>query len=388
MTTRSEPLLPSVELPSADPPVPMLRVLLLVSKLESDWTGGIGRVVAGHARTLAQQGHAVQIAGPAAAPPGPIAGVKLRPWPPRRRPLARVPAFLEELLIWNPDVVHVHSALPRWPLVAAAALVRSGRGRPRIVVTPHTGSRAHYRSRWAREALRLADAVVTVSYWSAERAIDAGAARERIAVVPPGFAVPKPRLRPATNRTISVFARLAASKGIDIAILAFDRAARSRPGWHLVIAGRGREAASLRTLAASLPTTDRIHLVGWLAGEAKTRLLADSAIGLVPSRADNLPATLLEFQAEGIACICSETGGLPEAAESGNAGLLVPPGDVLGLANGLALLMDDADLRLRLATRGLECARARSWEAVTDRLLNVYRRIAAENSPFRPDTAP
>ncbi len=360
---------------------PALRILLVASKLEAQWTGGIGRVVAGHARALAARGQRVRVSGPADGGSGPLGGVELRPWPSRRRPIARAPWLLRELLSFRPDVVHLHSALPRWPLVATTLAARRASGRPRVVLTPHTGSRADFANAGSRWALHRADAVVTVSRWSADRAIAAGADRERTVVVTPGFRPARTRPRGATGQTIAVLARLAESKGVDVALLAFDRAARSRPGWRLVVGGRGSEAGRLHALADSLDTASRIDLCGWIEGEDKARLLAETAIGLVPSRGDNLPGALLELQAEGIPCIASDTGGMPEAVDHGLAGLLVPPGDVDALATALGRLMDHDDLRLRLGMRAREQARARSWDAATDRLLDVYGRLVGRAAP-------
>ncbi|MFC6665968.1 hypothetical protein ACFP9V_11870 [Deinococcus radiopugnans] len=62
-------------------------------------------------------------------------------------------------------------------------------------------------------------------------------------------------------------------------------------------------------------------------------------------------------------------GGVPEAV--GDAGLIVRPRDVLGVASALTRLLDDAPLRARLG----RAARERVMELFTlDGCLDAYRR--------------
>ena len=63
--------------------------------------------------------------------------------------------------------------------------------------------------------------------------------------------------------------------------------------------------------------------------------------------------------------------GPAEIISDGRDGILVPPGDIDGLANGLLSLIEDVPRRRRLAAAGLETARAydagaigRQWQAL------------------------
>jgi colanic acid/amylovoran biosynthesis glycosyltransferase len=59
---------------------------------------------------------------------------------------------------------------------------------------------------------------------------------------------------------------------------------------------------------------------------------------------------LLEGMALGTPCVATPVTGIPEAVRPEHTGLLTPPGDPAALAKALARLLDDADLRVRLAT--------------------------------------
>jgi len=350
-----------------------LRILWVASKLEREWKGGVGRVIAGALPALAARGHEVHLAGRAPeGEPAPLPGVTLHPWPARRSKLAQLPHLVALQRKLRAQVVHFHSALPHGALIVPFLWLRRALGRPLVVVSPHTGARAHYPKRLARAALARADRVIAVSRWSAERAVRAGAPRERTLVVPNGsdlLAVP-PRGKRAP--VVVALARLVASKGIDVLLEAFDAAAATRPEWRLRIAGEGREAEALRRRAAELASGARIELCGQAAGAAKEALLAEAAIGVQPSREDNLPGALLELQAWGIPCIASRVGGIPEILGEGEAGFLVPPGDVPALARALGALMEDPARRARLAEAGLRLAADRTWPRIAERLEAAY----------------
>jgi glycosyltransferase involved in cell wall biosynthesis len=370
--------------PAPGPPR-RLRVLWVLSKLE--WGGGIGRVAPGALAALAERGHEVHVAGPAAGPPPePIAGVRLHAWPARRSRLLRLPALWRTLRWVAPEIVHFHSALPHFEDLAAARLWRrlpAAPGSAALLVTPYTSTRADHRKRRHRLGLRAADAVVAASGWSAEQAVRAGAPASRTRVVHSGIAPPE-RAGPDAREPLVLFlGRLVPVKGVDVLLAGFEAAATSRPGWRLLIGGTGREEARLRARAASGPCAARIEFLGPVSGEPKGRLLERAAIGVVPSRAENFPGSLLEFQAHGLACLASAVGGIPELALGGAAARLVPPGDPGALARALGELMDDEPERRRLAAAGRARSRDLAWPRMAERLEEVYREAAARREAPR-----
>ena len=64
---------------------------------------------------------------------------------------------------------------------------------------------------------------------------------------------------------------------------------------------------------------------------------------------DACPTTVLEAMASGRPVVATTTGGIVDMIVDGENGLLVPPGDEHKLAEAMARLLNDADLRVRLA---------------------------------------
>lgn len=364
---------------------PPLRVLWIVSKMEREWRGGIGRVVAAAARALAERGHEVHLAGRAPdGEPRPIEGVRLHPWPPTRVKARQLPHLVRLQRRLRARVVHFHSALPHGAVIVPFAALRARLGDPALVLTSYTGARAHYPKRLARRALGRADALVAASQWSLERAVAAGALRERCHAVPGGIERVVAAPPAERERVVLCLARLVRSKGVDVLLEAFARAASCRSGWRLELCGEGREAAALRERAARLACAERVRFREAVAGAEKERLLRSAALGVVPSRADNYPGALLELQAHGVATIASAVGAIPEAAEGGRSARLVPPDDAAALAEALGGLMDDPQRRAALAEAALRVSRGRTWPGVAERMEAVYRALLRERSAAPP----
>jgi glycosyltransferase involved in cell wall biosynthesis len=67
---------------------------------------------------------------------------------------------------------------------------------------------------------------------------------------------------------------------------------------------------------------------------------------------DGIPNSLMEGMAMGLPAVSTTLSGIPELIEDGKSGLLVPPKDAVALADALAQLLDDSELRTQLGQAG------------------------------------
>jgi glycosyltransferase involved in cell wall biosynthesis len=94
---------------------------------------------------------------------------------------------------------------------------------------------------------------------------------------------------------------------------------------------------------------------------------------------DSLPNALLEAMSLAKPSVITSVGGIPEAIEHGENGLLVPPGDPDQLARHLLLLLDDSGLRTKLGTAAhTTYSRRFRAEIMTRQLEDCFRALASE----------
>jgi glycosyltransferase involved in cell wall biosynthesis len=167
----------------------------------------------------------------------------------------------------------------------------------------------------------------------------------------------------AQGRHALVVSRLAAEKGIDVAIAAC--AAVRLP---LVIAGDGPQRAALQALAHGTDT----RFTGHVGTQELRALRAQAGLAIVPSRsAETFALAAAEAMAAGLPLAGSAIGALPELC--GPEGL-VAPGDAAALARAARTRFGDAAAGEAGRRRILQTA---APAAVAPRLAAVYDAISS-----------
>jgi glycosyltransferase involved in cell wall biosynthesis len=139
--------------------------------------------------------------------------------------------------------------------------------------------------------------------------------------------------------------QLTSIKGHDLLL----RAMTHLPGSPvLTLTSRGPEEEKLRSIARVLGIEHRVRFLGFRERWEIPLLLEDADVVVQPSLEEGLPISVLEFMAKGKAILATRISGIPEAIEDEHDGLLVPPGRVDVLCNGLERLLGDPALRARL----------------------------------------
>ena len=118
-------------------------------------------------------------------------------------------------------------------------------------------------------------------------------------------------------------------------------------GWHAEIAGNG-EIARFQREIERLGLTERVHLSGWLGPDAVAATLSRADLLVLPSFSENLPMSVIEGMAAGLAVVTTPVGATPDIIEDDVTGLLVPPGNAPALASALRRVIEDPGLRTRL----------------------------------------
>jgi glycosyltransferase involved in cell wall biosynthesis len=136
----------------------------------------------------------------------------------------------------------------------------------------------------------------------------------------------------------------------------------------LVMAGDGPLLEPMKQLAARRGLGNRVRFLG--SRKDVPALLAASDALLLPSRHEGLPRAILEAMSVGVPSIGADIRGTRELLGSG-AGLLVPPGDVQGLALAMRYVIDH-----RVEARAMgDAGKKQSADYDLDRVLCQYREV-------------
>jgi glycosyltransferase involved in cell wall biosynthesis len=174
---------------------------------------------------------------------------------------------------------------------------------------------------------------------------------------------------------ISFLGELGSRKGTPQLIEALGRL-NDVPDWTATIAGNG-QIQETKARAVQLGIADRVKVPGWLDAQATNEVLRGSDIFVLPSFAENLPMSILEAFAYGLAVVATPVGAVADVISDGSNGLLVPAGNVDALASALRRLIVDGQLHDSLGTAAkVEHASKYEIGAYVLRLMEIWRNAA------------
>jgi glycosyltransferase involved in cell wall biosynthesis len=118
---------------------------------------------------------------------------------------------------------------------------------------------------------------------------------------------------------------------------------------------------------------ESVIIVGEVSDVDLPLLYSSADVFVLPSHVEGFGLPVLEAMACGTPVVCSNAGALPEVA--GDAALLVSPDNVEGLANAIAVVLEDASLREQLVEKGLERSQRFTWTETVERTRMVYEEV-------------
>jgi GalNAc-alpha-(1->4)-GalNAc-alpha-(1->3)-diNAcBac-PP-undecaprenol alpha-1,4-N-acetyl-D-galactosaminyltransferase len=205
--------------------------------------------------------------------------------------------------------------------------------------------------------------------------------RSRATVIPNPVVVPEVSHRPVGDRhDVVALGRLVPQKGFDLLIEAFASVTATDPRVHLTIVGGGEEEEALRAQIERLGLGERISMPGQT--EAPGDALAGATMFVLSSRVEGFPNALLEAMALGLPVVAFDCAyGPGEIVRDGVDGILVPDGDVPGLASAIRRLLASPDLRSSMGEKAREvrdrfaaAGVAAQWDALVEATIAHRRR--------------
>jgi glycosyltransferase involved in cell wall biosynthesis len=168
--------------------------------------------------------------------------------------------------------------------------------------------------------------------------------------------------------------RMTGVKRTDDVLLAVRRLRDRGVDAVLCMVGDGPDRETVEQRARELGIVRSSLFLGYQDDVAPYYAAFDALI--LPSANEGTPVSAIEALAGGRPVVATAVGGVPDVVRDGVDGFLVEPGDVDAMADRLAQLAADADLRRRMGEAGSDSVRERySVERLLDDVDALYRSL-------------
>jgi glycosyltransferase involved in cell wall biosynthesis len=278
--------------------------------------------------------------------------------------------------IGRADILHIFTpGYFSFYLAPAPALLLGRLLGKRTILNYHDGRAQDHLAHWpmARRWMRLADTIVVPSDYLVEVFARFGFVATRIQNVAGTDSLPyRERLQP---RPVFLHNRgLAPEYNPACTLRAFAVIQQRYPEARLTIAHHGPLRDELERLARALGLR-QTRFIGPVSREQMSALYDSADVYLMSPNADNMPLSLLECFAAGLAIVSSNSGGIPNIVEDRQTALLFPRNDHQAMAACALRLLEEPGLGARLAKNArAECEKYR-WTHIGPQWIALYHRL-------------
>jgi glycosyltransferase involved in cell wall biosynthesis len=245
-----------------------------------------------------------------------------------------------------------------------------------------------------RFSLRHYDHVVCVSDDLHQRCLEIGVPNDRCTLIENAIDVQSNRRDKSTEQAkqqlgldvdrplVGAVGRLSPEKGFDTLIKAIHQLRSEGLDVNLAIAGEGDQHEALRSLVDKLDLNKHVYLLGFQSNA--NDLYQASDVYALSSYREGLPNVVLEAMAMEVPVVATRVAGVPSIIKDGENGLIVAPGDVEQLTQGLARLLKSNDLRSRFAAAGRRTVEERFCFAKRmAKMRDIYDKVLSDEAPHK-----
>lgn len=191
-------------------------------------------------------------------------------------------------------------------------------------------------------------------------------------------AAPDVAFPPAQLLYVGTLAQL--YKAPHILLDAFAATCHNGINAHLTLVGEGQYRGELERQAQRLGVGDRVTFRGQLPPNEVRAALAQASLFVLPSFQEGLPRAMVEAMAQGLPCIGSRVGGVPELLADED---LVWPGDVADLSRKLYQTLTSPERLTAMAQRNWQRAQDFRGAALRERRRAFYRHLRRATEAWR-----
>jgi glycogen synthase len=185
---------------------------------------------------------------------------------------------------------------------------------------------------------------------------------------------------PAEQLVFSV-GRVVFEKGLHVLIRATPLILGQHPSAKIVIAGRGPELDSLRSLSWELGVGEKVLLTGFISDEDRDRLFKIADCAVFPSLYEPFGIVALEAMAARCPVVVSEVGGLKDVVQHAETGITVYADDPSSLAWGIVHTLQHPEWAAQRVENAYRIVHERyTWGRIARMTVDTYRQVIAERA--------
>jgi D-inositol-3-phosphate glycosyltransferase len=173
--------------------------------------------------------------------------------------------------------------------------------------------------------------------------------------------------------------RIQPLKGPDVAIRALAALGRSDARLAIVGGASGSngdgQSSDARALVDELGLHDQVQFIDPKPHHILSTWYRAADIVLVPSRSESFGLVALEAAACGVPVVASAVGGLVSLVDDGETGYLIEGRKPADYADAMRTILNDSELAASMGKAAVERAKAYTWRAAAERLLEVYAEL-------------
>ena len=307
--------------------------------------------------------------------------------------------MLRDIVALHPDIVHIHgtgnlsgvlyNAVKTYGIPVLLTVHGLLHVEKKNALRKHPSLKHLYQlvvqSRAEFEVLNQAQHIIVDTEYVSKQ-IEQLHARKKISNLPWMYVIPQGiqsqyqslSSKPTKEPIILSVGSISQRKGHLFLLKAFEQVHSKIPSAKLVIAGSLAEEAYLskmRDEIAKCRLQDSVDILTNIPQEELLQHYQIASIYALHSQEESQGIALVEAMAAGLPIVSTTVGGIPYVVKNEESGLLSSYGDVDSFARNILRLLEDIDLRNKMAQSAHNIAQSYSWTNIAQAIETVYNRV-------------
>lgn len=175
--------------------------------------------------------------------------------------------------------------------------------------------------------------------------------------------------------------RVVLEKGLQVLVRSMPLVLAQWPAAKAVVAGKGPELDSLRSLAWSLGVGEKVLFTGFITDDDRNRLFKIADCAVFPSLYEPFGIVALEAMAAKCPVVVSEVGGLKDVVQHGETGITVYADDPASLAWGIVHTLQHPEWSAQRVENAYRAVGEQyNWQRIAEMTASVYQRCIYERA--------